>query len=94
MTFPRPLIIAIIGPTAVGKTAISLGLAKILQGEIVSADSRLFYTGMDIGTAKPSQEEMAEVRHHLVNIASPDETISLAEYQDRAYQAMDDIMAR
>jgi tRNA dimethylallyltransferase len=94
MTLPRPLIIAIIGPTAVGKTAISLGLAKILGGEIVSADSRLFYTGMDIGTAKPSQEVMAEVPHHLVNIAPPDETISLAEYQARAYQAMDDILAR
>ena len=88
-----PLVV-IVGPTAVGKTELSLGLAEALDGEIVSADSRSFYRGMDIGTAKPTREERARVPHHLIDIADPKETVGLAEYQDRAYAAIDNVHAR
>jgi len=88
-----PLLV-IVGPTAVGKTALSLALAEALDGEIVSSDSRSFYRGMDIGTAKPTWEERGRVPHHLIDIADPDETVGLAEYQDRAYAAIDDVHAR
>lgn len=88
-----PLIV-IVGPTAVGKTEISLQLAERLSGEIVSADSRLFYRGLDIGTAKPSPAEQARVRHHLIDIADPDETWSLALFQQAAIQAIADIHQR
>jgi tRNA dimethylallyltransferase len=88
-----PLLI-LIGPTAVGKTELSLRLAERLDGEIVSADSRYFYRGMDIGTAKPSAAEMARVRHHLVDVADPDQTWSLAVFQQAAHKAIGDIHAR
>ena len=87
-------LIAIIGPTAVGKTEISLQLAERFNGEIISSDSRLFYRGMDIGTAKPSTEEMARVPHHLINVANPDEIWSLAKFQKAAQKAIADIRAR
>jgi len=84
----------IVGPTAVGKTEISLQLAERLRGEIVSADSRLFYRGLDIGTAKPSPTEQARVPHHLIDIADPDATWSLALFQQAAIQAIADIHQR
>jgi tRNA dimethylallyltransferase len=87
-------LVAIVGPTAVGKTALSLHLAELFEGEVVSADSRLFYRGMDIGTAKPTPEERARVPHHLVDIAAPDETVGLAEFQEQAYAAIGDVRAR
>ena len=93
-THPNRPLIALVGPTAVGKTELSLTLAGRIQGEIVSADSRLFYRGMDIGTAKPSTEEMQRVPHHLIDLVNPDQTITLAEYQSLAYQAIDAIHAR
>lgn len=77
-----------------GKTALSLHLAEALDGEIISADSRSFYRGMDIGTAKPTPEERGRVPHHLIDIADPDETVGLAEYQDLAYASIDDVLAR
>jgi len=83
-----------VGPTAVGKTTLSLHLAETLDGEVVSADSRLFYRGMDVGTAKPTPEERTRVSHHLIDIARPDETVGLAEFQERAYSAIADIHAR
>ncbi len=89
----RPLIV-IVGPTAVGKTAISLQLAENLGGEIVSADSRLFYRGMDIGTAKPTPAELARAPHHLIDVATPDQDWSLATFQGAAYRAIDEIHAR
>jgi tRNA dimethylallyltransferase len=89
----KPLIV-LIGPTAVGKTEISLQLAERLKGEIVSADSRLLYRGMDIGTAKPTIEERTRVTHHLIDIADPNEVWSLAKYQRVAYLAIDDIHNR
>lgn len=88
-----PLIV-IVGPTAVGKTAASIQLAKRLDGEIVSADSRLLYRAMDIGTAKPTKEEMENVPHHLIDVADPDENWSLAIYQREAYKIIDDIHER
>jgi len=89
----KPLVV-IVGPTAVGKTEISLQLAARLGGEIVSADSRLFYRGMDIGTAKPSPAERARVPHHLIDIAEPDQVWSLAMFQRAARQAIAAIHAR
>ena len=88
-----PLIL-IVGPTAVGKTELAIQLAEQLNGEIVSADSRLFYRGMDVGTAKPTHEEQARVRHHLIDIADPDEILSLAIFQQKAHEAIDDIYTR
>jgi len=88
-----PLVV-IVGPTAVGKTEISIQLAERLNGEIVSADSRLFYCGMDIGTAKPTQEERQRVPHHLIDVAEPDEVWSLAIFQQAAYRVIGDIHVR
>jgi tRNA dimethylallyltransferase len=90
---PTPLL-AIVGPTGVGKTALSIALAQVLGGEIVSADSRQVYRLMDIGTAKPTAEERAAVPHHLIDVADPGDDFSLAVYQDLAYQAIDGIAAR
>ncbi|HEY9121948.1 MAG TPA: tRNA (adenosine(37)-N6)-dimethylallyltransferase MiaA [Brevefilum sp.] len=89
----KPLVV-IVGPTAVGKTSVSIDLAKRLNGEIVSADSRLLYRGMDIGTAKPGEEEQAGVPHYLIDVADPDERWSLAIYQREAYRIINDIHAR
>jgi tRNA dimethylallyltransferase len=93
MTTLPPLIV-IVGATAVGKTRLSLDLATRFNGEIINADSRLFYRGMDIGTAKPSRAELGHVRHHLINILDPGEPVSLATFQDLAYAAVDDVLAR
>ena len=87
-------LIVILGPTAVGKTGVSIALAQQLNGEIVSADSRLFYRGMDIGTAKPTVEEMAGVPHHLIDVADPDQRWNLAVYQREAYRVINDIVSR
>lgn len=88
-----PLIV-IAGPTAVGKTDVSIQLAERLGGEIVSADSRLFYRGMDIGTAKPTPQERSRAPHHLIDVAAPDETWSLALFKKAAMDAIADIHAR
>ena len=89
----QPLIL-IVGPTAVGKTEIAIQLGELMEGEIISADSRLFYRGMDIGTAKPSLEERERLPHHLIDIADPDEILSLAVFQKLAHTAISDIQAR
>ncbi len=88
-----PLIV-ILGPTAVGKTSVAITLAKRLDGEIVSADSRQLYRKMDIGTAKPTEAELEAVPHHLINVANPEEGWNLAIYQREAYRAIDDIHQR
>ena len=90
----KPSLILIIGPTAVGKTELAIQLAEHLNGEIVSADSRLFYRGMDVGTAKPTRQELARVPHHLIDIADPDEILSLAVFQQKARDAIADIHTR
>jgi len=94
MRYPveRPVVL-LVGPTAVGKTALSLGLAEALQAEIISADSRLFYRGMDVGTAKPTLAERGDIPHHLIDVAEPDETWSLALFQREAKAIIADIQA-
>ncbi len=94
MTEIKNPLIVIVGPTAVGKTSIAIRLAKACQGEIVSADSRLLYRGMDIGTAKPSAYELTQVQHHLIDIATPDQEWSLALYLSRAKEVIRDIHQR
>ena len=86
--------LAIVGPTGVGKSKLALKLAQILSGEIVSADSRQVYRYMDIGTAKPSRQELSLVPHHLIDIVNPDDSFSLAQYQELAYRAIDDVQRR
>ena len=90
----EPPLIVILGPTAVGKTSLSLDLAARFNGEIVGADSRQIYQGMDIGTAKPSAEEQARVPHHLVDIQPPDKQMALATYQQMAFSVIDDTHRR
>ncbi|NOZ30192.1 MAG: tRNA (adenosine(37)-N6)-dimethylallyltransferase MiaA [Chloroflexi bacterium] len=90
----RPPLIAIVGPTAVGKTALSLDLAEAVNGEVVSADSRQIYRYMDIGTAKPTPDERARVPHHLLDVVDPDQTLTLAQYQRLAYAAIEEIHRR
>lgn len=84
-------IVAIVGPTAIGKTSISIELAKILNGEIVSADSMQVYRYMDIGTAKPTLEERQGIPHHLIDIVDPDQDFNVAIYQQIAKNAIDNI---
>ena len=87
----NPPLLIIVGPTGVGKTTLGIEVARELDAEIVSADSRLFYRGMDIGTAKPTLKERQRVPHHLLDILNPDETYSLAQFQKRALSAIGDI---
>ena len=87
------LVVAIVGATATGKSALALDLAEALSGEIVSVDSRLLYRGMDIGTAKPTSAERSRIVHHLIDVADPDETWSLARYQEAVYQVVPRILA-
>ncbi len=89
----KPLLI-VLGPTAVGKTGLAIEIAKQIGGEIISADSRQIYREMDIGTAKPTVEQQAEIQHHLINVVIPDENLSLADYQKLARSAIDDVHAR
>lgn len=89
----KPLVI-LVGPTAVGKTAASIGLAKALNGEIISGDSMQIYKGLDIGTAKISKEEMQGVPHHLIDIKEPWESFSAAEFKRLADAAIADIHSR
>jgi tRNA dimethylallyltransferase len=87
-TSSDPPLVVIVGPTAVGKTSLALRLAEEFDGEIVSADSRQIYRGMDIGTAKPSAAELDRVPHHLVDIVSPGTDFHVAEFQAAAYAAI------
>jgi tRNA dimethylallyltransferase len=90
----RPLAIALMGPTASGKTALALDWAQRLGGEIVSVDSALVYRGLDIGAAKPSDAERARVPHHLIDLREPWQPYSAAEFATDARRAMDDIATR
>jgi tRNA dimethylallyltransferase len=87
-------LLAVVGPTGVGKSSLALNFAQAFDGEIVSADSRQVYRYMDIGTAKPGKEEQALTPHHLINIVNPDEDFSLAQYQQLAYRTIEDIQQR
>ncbi|GFR35563.1 hypothetical protein TCEA9_13750 [Thermobrachium celere] len=88
----KPNIIIIAGPTASGKTKIGIELAKVLNGEVVSADSMQIYRYMDIGTAKPSLEEMEGIKHHLIDIVNPDEEFSVALFRKYADYAINEII--
>lgn len=90
----RSSLVVIVGPTAAGKTALSLELAEATGGEIVSADSRQIYRGMNIGTAKVTAEERGRAPHHLLDVVMPDQVLTLAEYQRMAYVAIAGIQAR
>ena len=87
-------IVSIVGITSSGKSGLALELAKFFDGEIVSADSRQIYCDMNYCTGKETPEELASVRHHLIDILSPNELFNLADYQKRAYEAIDDIAKR
>ena len=87
-------IIAVCGPTAVGKTKYAIEAAKAFGGEVVSCDSMQLYKYMDIGSAKPTAEELAQVTHHLVDLIDPADAFSVAEYQKLAREAIEDIFAR
>ena len=89
-----PKILVICGPTASGKTALAVELALRHRGEVVSADSMQIYRRMDIGTAKPTREEMRGVPHHMLDVADPEEDFSVARYVDMAAKCVDDILSR
>ena len=89
-----PNIICIAGPTASGKTALAVELAKELNGEVISCDSMQIYRRMDIGTAKPTAEEMQGIPHHMIDVAEPDEDFSVSRYCDMATPILDDILSR
>ncbi|MGZ5051635.1 MAG: tRNA (adenosine(37)-N6)-dimethylallyltransferase MiaA [Methylobacter sp.] len=86
--------IFLMGPTASGKTALSVQLAQALNGEIISVDSALVFKGMDIGTAKPTMEERGGIPHHLIDILDPSESFSTGQFRKRALELMDDITKR
>lgn len=90
----KPKILVIVGPTASGKTGLAIELAKRFNGEVVSADSRQVYRGLDIGSAKVTKEEMDDVPHHLLDIADPKEAYTAADFKRDAKIAVDDILAR
>ncbi len=87
-------LVAIVGPTGIGKSRLALHLAGRFNGEIVSADSRQVYRYLDIGTAKPSPQELSLIPHHLIDIVDPDDDFSLATYQELANQSIEDILER
>ena len=87
-------VIVICGPTASGKTALSIELAKKINGEIVSCDSMQIYKEMNIGTAKPTKEEMQGIKHYMIDIISPDERYSVADYKKQAKEAIKEILSK
>lgn len=87
-------LLALVGPTASGKTEAGIAIADAIGAEIVSVDSTTIYRGMDVGSAKPSREQRARVRHHLVDVADPDEAFTVARYQRLARAAIRDVRAR
>ena len=89
-----PKLIVILGTTACGKSGLGVELAKHLGGEIVSADSRQVYRGLDLGTGKVTEEEMDGVPHHLLDVVEPNDSYSVVQFQEQAYAAIDDIIAR
>lgn len=87
-------IIAVIGPTASGKSALAVEIARFVGGEVISADSRQVYTGLDIGTGKVTKREMRGVPHHLLDVANPKRAMSVVQYERRATRAIRDILKR
>ena len=89
----KPLVI-LTGPTSVGKTALSIKLARAINGAIISADSMQVYRGMDIGSAKVTQEEMDGIKHYLIDVLDPDEEFHVVRFQEMAKAAMEEIYAK
>lgn len=87
-------VVVIAGPTASGKTEFAVNLAQTINGEVISADSMQIYRYMDIGTAKPSKEEMMGIVHHMIDIVDPDEDYSVALYKNMAENCIEDIISR
>ena len=94
MNCSKPRVVAVVGPTASGKTALAIELAKRLDGEVISCDSMQIYKGMDIGTAKPTPEETCGIPHHMIDIIEPCESFSAADYAPLAKACADDIIRR
>ena len=90
----KPKVIVIVGPTASGKTALSIELAKKINGEIVSCDSMQIYRDMNIGSAKPTPEEMQGIKHYMIDVAKPNERFSVAEYKKQAENAIEEILSK
>lgn len=86
-------LVAIVGPTASGKTALAIELAEMFDGEIICADSRTVYKGMDIGTAKPTVQERSRVKHHLLDVVTPDKDFNVADFKALATEAIGGIIA-
>lgn len=87
-------LLVVIGPTASGKSALGLEIAKRMDGEIICADSRTVYKGLDVGTAKPSSEEQSQIPHHLLDVIEPDQNFTVADFKRLAEKAIDDIKTR
>jgi tRNA dimethylallyltransferase len=87
-------LVAIVGPTGSGKSALAMEVARRHNGEIICADSRTVYKGMDIGTAKPTHEEQAEIPHHLLDVVEPGETFTAVDFKVRAFKAINEINSR
>ncbi len=94
MTDSKPAAILLMGPTASGKTALSVAMAQTMNAEIISVDSALVFKGMDIGTAKPTEAERGGIVHHLIDILDPSEAFSTGQFRNRALELMADITAR
>lgn len=94
MTAAKPTAVLLMGPTGSGKTALSIAMAQALNAEIISVDSALVYSGMDIGTAKPGMEERAGIPHHLIDILDPSEAFSTGQFRSLALESMADITRR
>jgi tRNA dimethylallyltransferase len=90
----KPKILVVVGPTSSGKSDLAVQLAKELNGEVVSADSRQVYSGLDIGTGKVTKEEMGGIPHHLLDVADPQEIFTVVDFQRLAHKAIDDIISR
>ena len=81
-------IIIICGPTASGKTSLAIECARLLNSEVISADSMNVYTGLDIGTAKPTKQEMGEIKHHLIDVVSPFDNFTVFDYREKALEVI------
>lgn len=90
----KPKIVVIVGSTASGKSSLAIKLAKEFNGEIVSADSRQIYRGMDIGTAKPTKKELSEIPHYLIDIKNPNQNYTLSHYKKNAIKAINNILKK
>ena len=90
----KPVVLAIVGPTGSGKTGTAIRLCQRMNAEIVSMDSMQIYRRMDVGTAKPTADELASVRHHMIDVCDPDEAFSCADYVKMADECIEDIYSR